>query len=44
MLPHPLTNYKIQKYFPNEPMVHDTYSKNNSPKIKDGVYLIVLDE
>ena len=35
MLPHPLTNFEIQKYYQKEP---------NLPKIKDGAYVINLDE
>ena len=36
---HPLTNFEIQKYYENEPK----YYKNLS-KIKDGAYIINLDE
>ena len=44
MLPHPLTNFEIQKYYQNEPRF-DVYSRNNLPKkIKDGAYVIKLDE
>ena len=41
--PHPLTNFEIQKY-KNEPRFNGVYSKDNLPKIKDGAYLINLDE
>ena len=29
MTPHPLTNFKIQKYFQNDPRFNDVYSRNN---------------
>ena len=35
MLPHPLTNFEIQKYYENEPKCNGVYSRNNIPKIKD---------
>ena len=45
MLPHPLTNFEIQKYYENEPRFNGVYSRNNHPeKIKDGTYVINLDE
>ena len=45
MLPHPLTNFEIQKYYKNEPRFNGVFSGNNLPKkIKDGTYLINLDE
>ena len=44
MLLHPLTNFKIQKYYQNEPKFNGVYSRNNLPKIKDGVYVTNLDE
>ena len=45
MLPHPLTNFEIQKYYRNEPRLNGVYSRNNLPeKIKDGTCLINLDE
>ena len=44
MPPHPLTNFEIQKYYQNEPKFNGVYSRNNLPKIKDGVYVINLDE
>ena len=44
MLPHPLTNLDIQKCYQNEPKFNDAYSRSNLPKIKDGVYVINLDE
>ena len=43
MPPHPLTNFEIQKYYQSEPEFND-YPKNNLPKIKDGAYVINLNE
>ena len=39
MPPHPLTNFEIHKYYQNE-----LYSRDNLQKIKDGVYVVNLDE
>ena len=45
MLPHPLTNFEIQKYDQNEPRFNGVFSRNNlTTKIKDGAYVINLDE
>ena len=44
MLPHPLTNFEIQKCHQNEPKFDDVDSRNNSPKVKDGAYVINLDK
>ena len=44
MSPHPLTNFEIQKYYQNETKFNGVYSINNLPKIKDGAYVINLDE
>ena len=41
---HPWTNFKIQKYYQNEPEFKGVYSKINLLKIKDGAYIINLDE
>ena len=41
---HPLTNFQIQTYYQNEPKFNSFYSRNNLPKIKDGAYVINLDE
>ena len=41
---YPLTNFEIQKYYQNEPKFNGVYSRNNLPKIKDGAYIINLDE
>ena len=43
VLPHPLTNFEIQKY-QNEPKFKGVYSRNNLPRIKDGAYEINLNE
>ena len=43
--PHPLTNFEIEMYYQNEPRFNGVYSRDNLPdKIKDGVYVINLDE
>ena len=52
MPPHPLTNFEIQKYYQNdaqlssknEPNINGIDSKNNLPEIRDGTYVINLDE
>ena len=44
MLPYPLTNFKIQKYYENEPKFNGAYSRNYLSKIKDGAYIIKLDQ
>ena len=44
MPPHPLTNFEIQKYYQNEPRFNGVYSRDNLTKIKDGAYIINLDE
>ena len=41
---HPLTNFEIQKDYQNEPKFNGVYSRNNLRKIKDGTYVINLDE
>ena len=41
---HPLTNFEIQTYYQNETKFNSVYSRNNLPKIKDGAYIINLDE
>ena len=39
MLHHPLTNFKIQKYYKNEPRFNCVFSRNNlTRKMKDGEY------
>ena len=45
ILPLPLTNLEIQKYYKNELRFNGVFSRNNLPKkIKDGAYLVNLDE
>ena len=44
MPPNPLTNFKIQKYYENEPRFNGVCSRDNLPKIKDGAYIINLAE
>ena len=43
--PHPLTNFKIQEYYQNEPRFNGAFSRDNLPNsIKNGAYVINLDE
>ena len=42
MLPHPVTNFKIQKYYQNEHKLNGVYSRNSLSNIKDGAYIINL--
>ena len=49
MLPHPLNNFEIQKYYQNGPRFNGVYSRDNLPErnsieIKDGAYVVHLDE
>ena len=44
MPPHPWTNFEIQKSYQNEPRFNGVYSRDNLQKIKDGAYIINLDE
>ena len=44
MLLHCLINFEIQKYYQNKPKFNDIYSRNDLPKIKDGAYIINVDE
>ena len=44
MPPHPLTNFEIKKYYQEEPKFTGVYSRNNLPKIKDGAYVVNLNE
>ena len=45
MSPHPLTNFKIQKHYENEPTFNGVFSRDNIPeKLKDGAYVINLDK
>ena len=41
---HLLTNIEIQKYYQNEPKFNGVYSRDNFTEIKDGAYIINLDE
>ena len=36
--------FEIQKYYQKKPKFNGVYSRNNLPKIKDGAYVINLDE
>ena len=38
-----LTNFEIQKYYQNQ-LKFNVYSRNNWAKIKDGAYVVNLDE
>ena len=44
MPPHTLTNFEIQKCYQNKPKFNGVCSRDNQPKIKDGPYIINLDE
>ena len=44
MARHPLTNFKIQRYYLDEPKLNSVYLKNNSSEIKAGESIINLDE
>ena len=45
MLPDPLTNFEIQKYYQNEHKFNSVYSREELPnKIQDEAYVIYLDE
>ena len=45
MPPHPLSNFETQKYYQNKPRFNGAFSRNNlAKKIKDGAYVIKLDE
>ena len=45
ILPYPLTNFEIQKYYQNKLIFNRVFSRNNLPKkVKDGAYVINLDE
>ena len=41
---HPLTNLEIQKYYQNQPRFNGVYLRDNLPRIRDGAYIISLDE
>ena len=45
MTPHPLTNFEIQRYYPNESRFNGVYSKDNLPdKTNEGASVVNLDE
>ena len=44
MPPYPLTNFEMQQYYQNESRLNGVYSIDNLSKIKDGPYVINLDE
>ena len=44
MASHPLTNFEIQKYYQNESKFNGINSGNNLSKIKDGAFIVNLDE
>ena len=49
MPPHSLINFEIQKYYQNKPRFNGVYSRDNLPEcnsaeVKDGAYIINLDE
>ena len=44
MPPHPLTNFEIQRHYENKSKFNVVYSRNNLLRIKDGAYVINLDE
>ena len=41
---HTLSNFEIQKYYQNELKFNGIYSRNNLSKLKNGTYIIHLDE
>ena len=41
---HPLTNFEIQKHYENKRKFNGVYLRNNLSKVKDGEYIINLDE
>ena len=43
-MPRPLTNFEIQKYYQNKPKFDSVYSRNNFSKIRDGAYIINLEQ
>ena len=44
MSPHPITNFQIKRCYLKEPKLNGVYSRNKLPKIRDGRYVINLDE
>ena len=41
---HLLNNFEIQKYYENEPKFNGVYSRDNLLRLKDGAFVINLDE
>ena len=41
---HPLNNIEITNYFNDESRFNGVFSRNNLPRIKDGAYVISLDD
>ena len=41
---HHLTNFERQKYYQKEPRFNGVYSRDNLSRIKNGAYVINLDE
>ena len=39
-----LSNFEVQKYYENEHKFNGVYSRNNLSKIKDGGFILNLDE
>ena len=44
MLPHPLRDFEIQKFYQDKPKFNGVYSRHSLPKIKDGAFVINLNE
>ena len=44
MSSYPVANFEIQKYYLNESKSNSAYSIKNWPKIKNGTYVVNLDE
>ena len=44
MQPRPLNNFEIQKYCQNKPKCSGVYSRKNLSKIKNGIFIMNLDE
>ena len=41
---HPLSNIEIIEYFNYKPRFNGVFSKNSLPRIKDGAYVINIDD
>ena len=42
--PHSLSNFEIQRYYQNKATFTYVYSRNNLPKIKERVYIIIQEK